>query len=83
MKRKIWIFQLILLTLLLVSAAGCRNSRDSAREYERMERKMLKENEKKLESVRKNHLKIQSKATRQMMKDSKKRAKQLNKPKRR
>jgi hypothetical protein len=83
MKRKSWIFTGFLLLMLILVSPGCKNSEESVRKYERMEKKMLKEEQKSLEAAKKNHLKIQSKATRQMMKDSKKRAKKLNKPKKR
>ena len=48
-----------------------------------MEKKTLKEDQKKLEAAKKKHISIQSKATRKMMKDSRKRAKRLNDPKKR
>ena len=71
----------LVVLLLMVSLPSCKNGEDSVRQYERMEKKMLKEEEKSLDVAKKEHLKIQSKATRTMMRDAKKRAKKLNKPK--
>jgi hypothetical protein len=83
MKGKIRILTGILLLSMLLAAPSCRNGEDSVRKYDRMEKKMLKEDQKSFEAAQKEHLKIQSKATRQMMRDAKKRAKKLNKPKKR
>jgi len=83
MKRKIRIISGILLILLLVALGGCRSNKNSPEYYERMEKKMEKEETKAMEASKKEHLKIQSKATRKMMRDSRKRAKKLNKPKKR
>lgn len=62
---------------------GCKSTGESTREYEKLEKQMMKGEQKSLREARDHHVKIQSKATRQMMKDAKKRAKQLNKPKKR
>jgi hypothetical protein len=81
MKRRIWIYPGALLVVLLMAASGCMNSSQSVRKYERVEKNRIKEEQKALEAARKNHLENQSEAARKMMKDSKKRAKKLNKPK--
>jgi len=82
MKRKIRIFSGILLIFFFLASPACKNSQNSPRKYEKMEKKMMKEEEKAMEAARKEHMKIQSKATRKMMRDMKKRAKRLNNPKR-
>jgi len=83
MKNKIWILPCIVMMVLVLQAASCKNTQKAPRKYDRMEKQMIKEEGKALEAAKKQHLKIQSKATRQMMKDAKRRSRQLNKPKKR
>jgi hypothetical protein len=83
MKRIIRTFAVISLFLWILAGSSCKTSEDSAKDYERMEKKMLKEEEKSYKAARKEFIRIQSKATRQMMRESNKKAKKLNKPKER
>jgi hypothetical protein len=81
MKRIIRSFAVILLFLWILTGNSCKTSEDSAKEYERMEKKMIKEEEKSYKAAKKDFISIQSKATRQMMRESEKKAKKLNKSK--
>lgn len=73
----------VLMIFFLFGGLSCRNARQTPKDYERMEKQLQKEEEKSIEAAKKHHLKIQSKATRQMMRDAKKRSRALNKPKKR
>lgn len=79
MERALRVIAVISLFLVVLCTASCKSSDDSAREYERMEKKMLKEEDKAYKAAKKEHLRIQSKATREMMRNSNKKAKKLNK----
>jgi hypothetical protein len=83
MKRKIWIFSVFSLVIILIATGGCKNSKESVRKYERMEKKRVKEEQKALDVARKNHVEMQSKATQKMMKENRKRAKKYNESKKR
>ena len=83
MKSIIKSIAVISLLIIAFTCVSCKSSEDSAREYERMEKKMAREEEKSYEAAKKEHLEIQSKATRKMMQESKKKAKRLNEPKKR
>jgi len=81
MKSSIKIIAVTWLFILVLFGASCKTGEDSAREYMRMEKKMAREEDKSYEAAKKEHMKIQSKATRKMMRDSHKKAKKLNKSK--
>jgi Flp pilus assembly protein TadB len=83
MNSSIKIIAVLSLLFIAFTCGSCKGTEESAREYERMEKKMAKEEEKSYNASKKEHLQIQSKATRKMMHESKRKAKKLNRPKKR
>lgn len=79
MKLKTVFILTVLLSGLFVSSCSSSRMTRQQRQAMRMEKQMKKENKKQVDAYLKHHYAIQPESTQKMMKNSKKRAKQMNK----